>query len=114
MNTMHDVLRKLYSAAKDNMSAGELREVGGLLTEIAESHAIDMRDVVDGIACLVVSDVDSESGAGSFQQADGVFTLLVTIGRQFDLLAGMLTVGSEATWRAEELAREAGSGVDHE
>lgn len=114
MSTIRGVMNTLYNAAKDNMTTDELRVMSEELTEIAESHANDMRDVVEGIACLVLYDGGRKSAAGSFRQAEDVFALLVTIGRQFDVLAGMITVSSEANWKAGEVAREAIEGGDHE
>lgn len=111
MNTLYKVMDRLYSAGKDNMSATDLRDVGDTLSEIAEGHSNAMRDVVEGIACLV--SCDEESGAGSFRDPAGVYALLGAISCQFDLLAGMIRVSSEAQWKAAELDRQAGKGGDH-
>lgn len=110
MTTMnlHEVMHQLYIAGKDNMSAAELRDFGGTLGDIAESHANEMRDVVKGIACLVAC--DEPAGAGSFREAGDVYTLLGMISRQFDLIAGMVAVAKEATWKADQIDRQAGKG----
>lgn len=110
--TLHEVLDQLYSAAKDNLGADGLRAVGDTLADIAECHANDMRDVMDGISCLVAC--DEPAGAGSFRDSGSMFTLLGMAARQFDLLAGMVVVAKEATWKAEQIEKQAGKGGDHE
>ena len=103
---MQQVLSTLYEKAKDNMTAKELESLGGKLTDDATTLARHMATISEGISCLVMEDAHHPSGAGNFQDADSVFRLLWALSVQFDTIAGMVEVGSEAAFRARVL-REA-------
>jgi hypothetical protein len=100
---MQQVLNTLYERAKGNMTAEELESLGGKLTDDATTLARHMAKISEGIGCLVVEDAHHPSGAGSFQDADSVFRLLWALSVQFDTIAGMVEVGSEATFKARQL-----------
>lgn len=106
MNSHYDALTSLYGHAKDHMTAAELREVGDALTDQAASLARRMDDVLQGIACLVSEDGKHKSGAGSFQDGESVFNLLCAMAQQFDTIAGMIEVGTEAKWKAGDVERQ--------
>lgn len=106
MSDLYSVMTSLYGRAKDHMSADELRKVGETLTEEAASIARRMDGTLQGIACLVQDDANRKSGAGSFQDGESVFALLCSIAQQFDTIAAMIDVGTEATRKANELDRK--------
>lgn len=66
-----------------------------------------MVGVAQNIACLVSDDGRREAGVGSFQDSASVFNLLCALAQQFDAIATMIEVGTEATWKAGELRRKA-------
>ncbi len=106
---MQQVLSTLYERAKDNMTAEELESLGFKLTDDPTTLARHMATISEGIGCLVVEDGHHPSGAGNFQDADSVFRLLWALSVQFDTIANMVFVGSEAKFRAEELRKAATS-----
>lgn len=104
MSTIYDALTTMYEHAKDQMSAEQLQGVAEAMTEGAISSARNMSSVVEGLACLVDTD-GAQSGirAGNFQNADSIFPLLCAISEQFGTIAALVEVGTEATWKAQQI-----------
>ena len=106
MKAADNPIRVLYDAAKDHLSANDLQQVGEALTDEAGELAFRAGEVLEGVACLVASDGGQKSKAGSFQNADGVFTLICLASQQFNLIGALIDVGSEAKWKASKLRGE--------
>lgn len=96
---MAGTLRLLYESAKDNMSADELEYMGNALTENAADHARRMSTVAEGVACLI----DSDTRSGALQSKNELFALLCVLSHEFNAISGMVDVGTEATWKANEM-----------
>ena len=103
MRTIHHALTAIYSRAAKHMSPEELDDVAYVLSQEAESTAQNFSEIVSGLACLVSEDGKHKTGSGSFQSAESVFTLLWGISQQFDHLAALIRIGSEA--QSESFAR---------
>lgn len=106
MSEIHTALRALYRHAEGNMSAEELQDLGCLLTDEAEVIARRSGDVTEKLACLISVDGDTPTGAGNFQSADEVFTLLCMLAHEFNTVAAMLDVGQDASLKARLLRGE--------
>lgn len=106
MISHHDALTSLYAHAKDHMTADELGQLGDSLTTEAIGLARRMNGVAQNIACLVSEDGLRKTGAGNFQDSESVFELLCVMAHQFDVISGMVEVGSQAAWKANEIERK--------
>lgn len=94
---MHHVLNTLYERAKGNMTAEELDDVGHKLTDDATTLALQMSSVAGGLA--VMADAERDTGT--------IVAVLYALSVQFDTIASMIDVGSEATFKAGELKKAA-------
>jgi hypothetical protein len=112
MSHLYSKLIALSTGGTDAMTADELRELGDQLSETAENHAHDMSAVVEGIASLLV--IAGSDAGDRFRLPADLPALLGVIGCQFDLLAALAHISSEAQWKAAELDRQASKGGDHE
>lgn len=92
---VYDTMSTLFEHAKDRISVAELESFAGL-TEHAVDEARRLSDVCEGIACTVSSDAQGDIRSGSFEGADGVYTLLCALSHSFDTLAAMAHVGNQA------------------
>ena len=99
MKNVHDALSALYRHAKNDMPPEELEGVADVLTEEAGDTAVNLAEIVRGLAFLVTKDAEHKPSTGCFQDAQSMFPLLWGISQQFDHLAAMIRVGDEA--RAE-------------
>lgn len=106
MRSLYDGLWSMYSHAKDSMQADELEALANGLQETAVSLSRDTAAVLEGIACMVSSEeLARAAGApvsGSFRGGDRIFQLLCMAGRQFDLVAALVEVSSEAKFNADQ------------
>lgn len=106
MNTMYDALNTLYDRAHEQMTVDELESMDRAFTESAVSLARDASQVLEGIACLVSSEgAAKENGSpisGSLQDPKSIFHTLCMAASKFDLIAGMIEVGAEAKYHANE------------
>lgn len=106
MKNMYNALNMLYSRAHKQMNADELETLGSAFRDSAISIAQDTSTVLEGIACLISSENDArEKGlqvSGSLQHPDSIFQTLCMAAAKFDLIAGMIEVGSEAKYHANE------------
>lgn len=118
MRTMQDNLLMLLDAAKDNMTPKDLKSLAQSLGSNANLAAADMSGVVEGIYCLVGTEQaihdakDQNHGlmiSGQFAEPGSVMSLLGCIAKQFDLIAGLIEVSSEARSLAEWKETEAKS-----
>ena len=96
MRNVHDALTALYRHAKNDMPTDELGDVARVLKQEAESAALNLSEIVGGVACLVKEDGQRQSNSGAFQHADSVFTLLWGVSQQLDCLAALIGIGNEA------------------
>ena len=106
MKNMYNALNMLYSRAHKQMTADELETLGSAFRDSAISIAQDTSTVLEGIACLISSENDAhEKGvqvSGSLQHPDSIFQTLCMAAAKFDLIAGMIEVGNEAKYHANE------------
>jgi hypothetical protein len=89
-----NVLWQLWGRSSDSLSEQEL-EWFAKATEHAQSEARNLRDVVQGIGCLIASDTTS----GALQDRDGSSAMLYAISGQLDTISGMIEIGSAANDR---------------
>ena len=99
MSGTYDVLNTLYLRAKDHMTADDLRKIGNTLTDDAVGLARQMSVVAGGLAAMMASDAERDTCT--------IATMLYALTDQFDTIAAMVEVGSEATFRAGELKKAA-------
>lgn len=102
MRNVHDALTALYRRAKNEMPADELGDVARVLKQEAESAALNLSEIVGGVACLVKEDGQRQNSSGAFQDADSVFTLLWGVSQQLDCLAALICIGNEADSEAHQ------------
>ena len=107
MKSMYNALDTLYTRAQEQMTLKELENIGTIFLGSAVSMAQDASTVLEGIACLVSSEDDArEKGlpiSGCLQNAPGIFDTLCLAAAKFDLIAGMVEIGSEAKFRAGQM-----------
>lgn len=99
--TVAHIFEELWGRTSDRLSDKELEWFEGA-TATANFAAQNLRDVVEGIGCLVSADEDRDTGrpnAGNFRSADDVSKLLFFIAQSVDSLHGLMTIGEEASFR---------------
>ena len=89
-----NVIWELWKRTSDRLSEQEL-EWFAKATEHAQSEARNLRDVVQGIGCLIASDTTS----GALQDTNGASSMLYAISAQLDTITGMIEIGSAANDR---------------
>ena len=89
-----NVIWELWKRTSDRLSEQEL-EWFAKATEHAQSEARNLRDVVQGIGCLIASDTTS----GALQDTNGASSMLYAISAQLDIITGMIEIGSAANDR---------------
>lgn len=94
---MYDTMSTLFEHAKGSISDADLESFASL-TEHAADEARRLADVCEGLACTIASDARGGIRAGSFEDADGAFTLLCAMSHSFDTLAAMAHAGDQATY----------------
>lgn len=106
MKNMYNALNMLYSRAHKQMTADELETLGSAFRDSAISIAQDTSTVLEGIACLISSEDEAHKKgmtiSGCLQHPDSIFQTLSMAAAKFDLIAGMIEVGSEAKYHANE------------
>lgn len=106
-----EVLDVLFHAGHDRLTSQELRAVAGAAAQMAESLAAAQAEVADSVAAAVIADTGR---AGVFRDAESVTSLMVTVGRSFDLVAGLIFLSGAANGVADRRAEHAERGADHE
>ena len=101
MSAISNALVTMWGKSKAHLSEAELREMSDL-SDTAQFAACNLRQVVDGIGCLVLADESATNQAGNFRSADSVSTLLFSIASQIDLIDGLIQVGTEAECRLQD------------
>lgn len=111
--TASSCLELLMNRAVDHLSADDLQWIAQEGLSHAQGLARDAKAVAVGVACLVAHDagLGKGSGAGNFQDGDGVFTLLVHLGETFDHVAGLIALSTAAS---DQAAVRAGNGQARE
>lgn len=96
----------LYDKARANLAPKELRDLT-ILSDVAQRQARLMSEVLEGVACLVMDDGQAGPSVGSFQDAEELFPLLVNTAHQFEVIAGLIEIGSRAQQALHEIEIEA-------
>lgn len=95
------VMLALWETAAPRPSGAELEWFTGA-SELAQTAALNLRDVMEGVDCLISQDVEgsksSRAAVGS-PQGDGALTVLASFAASLDAIAGMIAVGNAATAR---------------
>lgn len=107
MKTLHDALTTIYHHAEAHMPTEELESVASKMTAEAENVALNLSDIVGGLACLVSEDGTHKAGAGCFQDAESAFPLLWGLSQQFDHLAALIRIGGDARLEVHERMKRA-------
>lgn len=106
--TMLGVMETLFEHAKGTMPISDLEAVAHL-----SDHAVDearrLSGICEGIACLVASDSEGGTQAGSFQDPDGFFGLMCALAHGFDTVAAMVQLGAQASYHATRRRAELGA-----
>jgi hypothetical protein len=92
MNRPADIramVQTLMLRAGPHLTADELKSLGQL-DDQARVLASNASTVAEGIACIVAFDGQTTVGAGNFQRAGEVASLLVVFAGVFDAIAGMI------------------------
>ena len=92
-----NVLWQLWERTADSLNTSEL-EYFAKSTEHAQSEARHLREVVEGIGCLIASDTQS----GALQDRDGTSAMLHAISEQLDAISGMIEIGTSASIRLRQ------------
>lgn len=100
MKSIHDALTALYRHAEEHMPTEELQDLACVLTTEAEETALNLSEIVGGLATLVNEDGSRKDRFGCFQDAQSVFPLLWGLSQQFDHLAALIRVGGDARHEA--------------
>ncbi len=106
MRTVQDAMALMFQRGKANMSTEELDGLASL-SDYAADEARRLSVVCEGLGCLISYDSRNPTGAGSFRGGDDVSDLVFALGHSFDVLAGMIHVGDEATYEANRRKQEA-------
>ncbi len=109
MKSIHDALTALYRHAEEHMPTEELQDVACVLTTEAEEVALNLSEIVGGLASLIHEDGQCPGRCGCFQDAESVFPLLWGISQQFNHLAALIRVGNDA--RYESFSRKAAAAA---
>lgn len=104
MKSLHDALTTIYHHAEAHMPTEELESVASVVTQEAEEVALNLSEIVGGLASLVSEDGQHTAGAGCFQSARSVFPLLWGLSQQFEHLAALVRIGADA--RSESCSRK--------
>ena len=97
--TMQDAMSMMFARGKANMTDADLEELADL-TEQASVESSRLSAVCEGLGCLIHCDGMDPAGAGNFQGAGDVSTLLFALAHGLDVIAGMALVGGNATFEA--------------
>jgi len=96
MSQILDALVGLYEHGRKTLTDAELEPLAAL-TERAGDEARRMAKVCEGLGCLVGYDGTSKAGAGNFQDAADVATLLFNLSHQAEVIAALAHIGIGAT-----------------
>jgi len=96
----------LWEKAADHLTADELAWFSNL-TVSAQMEAENLSQNLENMACLVSSNVFSES----FHCADGLSVLLFSLSHQLDVINGLLKVSAKAGERLELQASDQAEGA---
>lgn len=102
MNSFQQVFNILRARASSNLTDDDLQSLAGATT-FAKGMALEARDVIMGIGCLVDAD---QGGTGSLSTADDVPCLLYHAANTFDLIFSLVEMGEEAR-QTLEMRRQA-------
>jgi hypothetical protein len=102
--TAESAISLLWSKASDSMSLQELEWYAAGAAERVTSAASELSAVLEGMACMVESDVES----GSFQSARSTSMLLFNLQNQLSTIAGLAEIAAQASHQARQ-ARKGGN-----
>lgn len=105
MRTVQDAMALMFQRGKANMSTEELDGLASL-SDYAADEARRLSAVCEGLGCLISYDSRNPTGAGNFRDGEAVSDLVFALGHSFDVLAGMVHVGDEATYEANRRKQE--------
>ena len=105
MRTVQDAMQMMFQRGKATMSTDELDGLASL-SDYAADEARRMAVLCEGLGCLIDYDSRNPTGAGNFRDGEDVSDLLFALGHSFDVLAGMVHVGDEATYEANRRKQE--------
>lgn len=100
MSSIHDALTTIYHHAEAHMPTEELESVACVLTTEAEEVALNLSEIVGGLASLIHEDGQHTAGSGCFQSARSVFPLLWGLSQQFEHLAALVRIGADARFES--------------
>jgi hypothetical protein len=97
--TFSSALLKLWDQAADNLTLEELHWFSDF--DFVDMATMDLHDVIEGIACLVVNDQRENNHliTGYFQSPEAISILLFTIANSVDALRGLGFVANDAKHR---------------
>lgn len=84
--TVQNLIQTLMTKAEANMSDAELQQIAIDTGEEARSISGKLKDLVNGIACLVSCDKD----AGTFRSPDDVSNLLFSVGHHVEIVEALI------------------------
>ena len=105
MRTVQDAMALMFQRGKANMTTEELDGLASL-SDYAADEARRLSAVCEGLGCLIDYDSRNPTGAGNFRDGEDVSALVFALGHSFDVLAGMVHVGDEATFEANRRKQE--------
>lgn len=105
MRTVQNAMALMFQRGKANMSTEELDGLASL-SDYAADEARRLSAVCEGLGCLISYDSRNPVGAGNFRDGEDVSDLVFALGHSFDVLAGMVHVGDEATYEANRRKQE--------
>lgn len=94
--TTTNILETLYAASAGNLTPDALEWVAKSADDVAHRMATDLKETVNGIACLVANEPKDGGGAGNFQSPHDLPELLFGIGHSLDTIGGLMQIGSGA------------------
>lgn len=106
MSTISNAMMTLWGKSKSKLTEDELQAMSDL-SDTAQFTANNLRQIVEGIGCMLLADDSAIHQAGNFRTADSVSTLLFSIAGQIDLIDGLIQVSSEAQHRLTEIEPKA-------
>lgn len=92
-----NIMLNLWERTRDALTEKELEWFAGA-TEHAEQGLISLKQTIENIGCLVMSDANLERGtqAGNFRDNYAASELLFSIAYSLDTIQGLVHIGSSA------------------
>lgn len=101
MSTISNAMMTLWGKSKSKLTEDELLAMSDL-GDTAQFTANNLRQIVEGIGCMLLADDSATRQAGNFRTADSVSTLLFSIAGQIDLINGLIQISTEAECRLND------------